>query len=157
MVPSRTLLLGFFLPLALVFSVSLAGQNERLDGIWEGTMIVGGLDGTQRLPMQLYLKTIGRTVEGRSYVQLPSGSTLRMDLKGRLYGDGSMELKEVAFAGDPTNELIPEFNRQYQIVLSDDIWNPVLNGYWQEVTEEVFKSGRRLGRMHLERRAPDDA
>ncbi|NJC27794.1 hypothetical protein [Neolewinella antarctica] len=132
-------------------------QYAKLDGLWEGHMIVGGLAGTQRLPMQLYLKTKGRRVEGRSYVQLPDGTTLRMDLLGSFFRDGSIELREVAFAGDSTNELMPEFNRQYQILLSDDIWNPVLNGYWQEVTKDVFKKGRRLGRMELARRNADGA
>lgn len=151
----RFLLLPLFL--ILFSSTGASAQYAKLDGLWEGTMIVGGLEGTQRLPMQLYLTTKGRKVEGRSYVQLPDGSILRMDLKGSFFRDGSMELKEVAFAGDPVNELMPEFNRQYQIVLSDDIWNPVLNGYWQEVTKEVFKKGRRLGRMNLNRRSPDGA
>ena len=120
-------------------------------------MVIGGLEGVERLPMQLYLTTKGRTVEGRSYVQLPDGSVLRMDLSGAHFRDGSIELREVAFAGDPENDLIPEFNRQYQIVLTDDLWDPALNGYWQEVTKEVFKEGRRLGRMVLARRKGDGA
>lgn len=120
-------------------------------------MVIGGLEGTQRLPMQLYLTTKGRSVEGRSYVQLPDGTTLRMDLLGRYHTDGSLSLKETAFAGDVNNDVMPEFNRQYQIILSDDIWNPILNGFWQEVTQDVFKEGRRLGRMNLARRKADGA
>ena len=147
--------------LALLFFAGLfshaQAQHSRLDGLWEGTMIIGGLEGVERLPMQLYLSTEGRTVEGRSYVTLPDGSILRMDLRGQHFRDGSIELREVAFAGDPVNDLMPEFNRQYQIVLTDDIWDPVLNGYWQEVTKEVFKKRRRLGRMALERRKTDGA
>ena len=146
-----------FLLIPLLLCTRASAQSSRLDGLWEGTMVIGGLDGAEKLPMQLYLKTTGRKVEGRSYVQLPDGSTLRMDLRGTYFRDGSMELKEVAFAGDPTNELMPEFNRQYQIVLSDDIWAPILNGYWQEVTKEVFKSDRRLGRMNLVRRKAEGA
>ena len=153
----RVLSCCFALLLATVLCTSVSAQTSRLNGVWEGTMVVGGLDGVERLPMQLYLKTKGRNVEGRSYVQLPDGTTLRMDLKGTYFRDGSMELREVAFAGDPTNELIPEFNRQYQILFKDDLWDPKLKGYWQEVTEEVFKKNRRLGRMQLERRVADDA
>ena len=146
-----------FLPLLFTLSLCTCASAQNLDGLWEGTMLVGGLEGTERLPMQLYLTMKGKKAKGRSYVQLPDGSTLRMDLEGTFFRDGSMELREVKFAGDPTNDLMPEFNRQYQIVLSDDIWSPVLNGYWQEVTEEVFKKGRRLGRMVLSRRQEDGA
>ncbi len=143
--------------LSLTFLALAPAQNSRLDGLWEGTMVVGGLNGTERLPMQLYITTQGRKVKGRSYVSLPDGSTLRMDLKGEHHFDNSISLYEVAFAGDPLNEIIPEFNRQYQIILTDDIWDPVLKGFWQEVTEVTFKKHRRLGRMTLARRKVDGA
>ena len=147
----------FTFTLLITLLLFTCGRAQKLDGLWEGTMLVGGIEGTQRLPMQLYLTMEGKKAKGRSYVQLPDGSTLRMDLEGQFFFDGSMELFEIKFAGDPKNDLLPEFNRQYQIVLSDDIWNPVLNGYWQEITPVTWKEGRRLGRMNLKRRKEDGA
>ena len=102
--------------------------------------------------MQLYLTSSDGLIEGRSYVQLPDGSMLRMDLAGKLYRDGSIHLLETAFAGDEFNERLPKFNRKYQIIFRDDIWNPELIGFWQEIKEEVFAPNRRRGRMTLKKR-----
>ena len=145
----KPLLLSFVL---LLFVASVFGQS-RLDGTWEGTMSVGGIYSDKQLPMQLYLKTgEDRKVEGRSYVQLPDGSTLRMDLNGYLHYDQSISLTEISFAGDPANKIMPEFSRQYQIIFKDDLWNPLLRGFWQEDTRDTFGEKRRRGRMQLTRR-----
>ncbi|MTB51604.1 hypothetical protein [Lewinella sp. W8] len=140
-----------FLFTLLLCSPLLIAQVD-LDGAWEGTMTVGGIYSNEQLPMQLYLTTEGTQVEGRSYVQLPDGSTLRMDLRGRMYRDLSLQLTEVKFAGDPTNDILPEFNRQYQIVFKPDLWDAQLRGFWQEVTDKTFNNGRKRGRMVLKRR-----
>jgi len=126
---------------ALVFLTSLFCYNQLeaqagLDGTWEGTMTIGGIYSHEALPMQLYLTTTNGVVKGRSYVQLPDGSTLRMDLEGKVYKDGSIRLLET----------------KYQILFNDDIWNPVLKGFWQEIQEEIFDPNRRRGRMTLKRR-----
>ena len=131
--------------------------QTSLDGLWEGTMTVGGIYSNEALPMQLYITTEGSEVTGRSYITLPDGEILRMDLSGYLYGDRSIQLVEVAFAGDPANDIIPEFNRQYQIVYRPDIWNSELRGYWQEVTDLTFSDGRRMGRMILSKQKRDGA
>lgn len=139
--------------LLFLFTVTLpVSAQSNLDGTWEGTMTVGGIYSDEELPMQLYLKTTGKEVEGRSYVQLPDGSTLRMDLRGRLYNDGSIRLLETAFAGDEFNERLPKFSRKYQIIFRDDLWNPQLKGFWQEIQEEIFDPERRRGRMTLRKR-----
>ena len=142
-------------PLTLVllcFALPLSAQS-RLDGAWDGVMTVGGIYSDKALPMQLFLRTDGAKVTGRSYVQLPDGSTLQMELQGRFHRDQSMNLTEISFVGDPSNPVIPEFNRQYQIILRDDLWNPLLRGFWQEETEDTFGEKRRRGRMELKRRA----
>lgn len=146
MMTPRTLLL----PLLLLLVFVLPAQST-LDGTWEGFMTVGGIYSDKQLPMQLYLITEGRKVKGRSYVQLPDGSTLRMDLEGYRYKDLSISLKETTFAGDATNDIMPKFSRQYQIVFKPDLWDPHLRGYWQEETEEVFLPKRRRGKMRLTR------
>jgi hypothetical protein len=140
------------LPLLLcLFSLPLLAQSS-LDGTWEGFMTVGGIYSDQQLPMQLYLTSEGREVQGRSYVQLPDGSTLRMDLVGHLHHDLSISLTETSFAGDRFNEIMPEFNRQYQMIFKPDLWDPRMQGYWQEKTGETFGEKRRRGRMTLTRR-----
>lgn len=142
----------FFLFFLLLLGSPLLIAQSSLDGTWEGTMTIGGIYSDEALPMQLYLVTKDGIVEGRSYVQLPDGSTLRMDLKGSLYRDRSISLYETSFAGDEFNERLPKFNRKYQILFKDDIWNPELIGFWQEIKEEIFASKRRRGRMKLTRR-----
>ncbi|MEM1359479.1 MAG: hypothetical protein AAGF89_14835 [Bacteroidota bacterium] len=156
--------LRFFLLLYLLCSLpidSLAINGLKaqsgLDGEWEGTMTVGGIYSNERLPMKLYLTTEGRSVSGRSYVQLPNGGTLRMDLEGYLYKDRSISLIEVKFAGDPQNNYMPEFNRQYQIIYKADLWDPQLKGFWQEVTDITFDEKRQRGRMTLSKRKGNGA
>ncbi len=141
----KTLFLTCFL-----FPLFLSAQ-ATLDGLWEGTMTVGGIYSSEALPMQLYITIEGSEIKGRSYVTLPNGEILRMDLLGYYYGDRSMTLVEVAFAGDVENEIMPEFNRQYQIVYRPDIWNSELRGFWQEVTDLTFSDTRRMGRMVLKK------
>lgn len=143
----KLLLFPLFLCL---LSVPLIAQST-LDGAWEGFMTVGGIHSDKQLPMQLYLSSEGNKVEGRSYVQLPDGSTLRMDLRGYIYKDQSIQLVEIAFAGDPANDIMPEFNRQYQIIFQADLWDPKMEGFWQEKTTETFGEKRRRGRMTLKR------
>lgn len=140
------------LPLLLLLVGQLPAQLTP-EGVWDGFMTVGGIYSDERLPMQLYLTAKeGNTYEGRSYVQLPDGSTLRMDLVGRIFKDQSIELIEVAFAGDALNDIMPDFNRQYQIIYKADLWDPKMYGYWQEQTSETFGAKRRRGKMTLTRR-----
>ena len=138
--------------LLLLCLITQLPAQSTLDGTWEGVMTVGGIHSDKQLPTQLYLKTEGRKVEGRSYVQLPDGSTLRMDLRGYLHNDYSITLIETSFGGDPNNDIMPEFNRQYQIIFKADLWNPKIKGFWQEQTEDTFSEKRRRGRMLLTRR-----
>ena len=115
-------------------------------------MTIGGIYSNEALPMQLHITTDGNTVRGRSYVTLPDGEILRMELEGRYYGDRSLSLVEVSFAGDENNDVMPLFNRQYQIVYKPDLWSSELRGYWQEVSELTFSETRRRGRMVLQKR-----
>ena len=140
----------------LLFPLLLSAQS-KIDGLWEGTMTIGGIYSSEALPMQLYITTEGNEVKGRSYVTLPNGQILRMDLSGYYYGDRSMKLEEVAFAGDAQNEIMPEFNRQYQIVYRPDLWDSELRGFWQEVTDLTFSETRRMGRMTLKKQKRDGA
>ncbi len=139
---------------ALLFTLLLplsASAQIDLEGLWEGHMTVGGIYSDEALPMQLYLTVEDNVIKGRSYVTLPDGSILRMDLTGSLYGDRSIGLVEVDFVGDSDNLIMPEFNRQYQIDFKRDLWESELRGFWQEVTSQTFKGNRRRGRMVLKK------
>lgn len=120
-------------------------------------MTVGGIYSNEALPMQLYIITEGNEIKGKSYVTLPDGQVLRMDLSGYLYGDRSISLVEISFAGDADNDIMPEFNRQYQILYRPDIWNSELRGWWQEVTDLTFGNTRRRGKMVLKKQKAERA
>ncbi|WP_116126984.1 hypothetical protein [Lewinella sp. IMCC34183] len=145
---------AFLLTLFLLPFCVLA--QPTLDGLWEGTMTVGGIYSDQALPMQLYLTVEEGVIKGRSYVTLPDGKVLRMDLKGRLYGDRSFSLYEMNFVGDSENDIMPEFNRQYQIVYKPDLWDSTIRGFWQEIKPHV-REDRRRGRMVLRKRKDERA
>ena len=146
-----------FFALLLFLLPTLSVAQTSIDGLWEGTMTIGGIYSTEALPMQLHITVEGNEIEGRSYVTLPDGEILRMELRGVFYRDRSMSLLEVSFAGDPDNDIMPEFNRQYQIVYKPDLWDSELRGYWQEVTMDTFRESRRGGRMVLTKRKSKSA
>lgn len=132
------------LPTMLCAQVSLSGS-------WEGTITVGGIHSSQELPMELYLIVKDRYVEGRSYVRMPDGEVLQMDLVGTYFGDHSMSLREVKFVGDIENDYLPKFSRQYQLIWKADLWDAQVKGFWQEITSETFDNYRRRGRIKLKK------
>lgn len=148
-----TLLIKNTLPLLLIFFLCLPKVDAQvtLAGVWEGTMTVGGIYSSQELPMELYLLVDGKKIEGRSYVRMPDGTVVQMNLKGTYHFDHSMSLQEVEFVGNPTNDYLPKFSRQYQMVWKADLWNAGLNGFWQEITEQTFDHYRRRGRIKLKK------
>lgn len=123
-----------------------------LDGVWEGTITIGGIYSRHEMPMQLYVTIDGRRIQGRSYVTIKEGETVMMELSGRLYHDQSMELVEIKFVGDEANEYFPKFSRQYQLVWKPDLWDNALTGFWQEKTEQTFYNYRERGRIKLKKR-----
>jgi hypothetical protein len=134
----------------LLLPFVLTAQTS-IDGLWEGTMTVGGIYSNEALPMQLHITTTEDSIHGRSYITLPDGEILRMELAGRMYHDRSFSLFEVSFAGDEQNDVMPLFNRQYQIIYRPDLWSSELRGFWQEVTDLTFNERRRRGRMVLQK------
>lgn len=139
------------IPLAafiLCFSLPLAAQ-VTLAGTWEGTITIGGIHSSQTLPMELYLIVKGNFIEGRSYVRMPDGTIVQMNLQGTYHHDHSMSLREIKFVGDPRNDFLPKFSRQYQLVWKADIWDAEIKGFWQEITDKTFDNYRRRGRILL--------
>ncbi len=136
--------------LFLIFGLTQQGFSQKgLEGVWEGTITIGGIYSNHTLPIQIYLTVNGSQVEGRSYVKTGEETTIQMHLQGRLYRDNSIQLTEVEFVGDAFNEYFPKFNRQYQLIWKRDLWNAGLNGYWQEVTDRTFHKFRQRGRLTL--------
>ena len=141
----------------LLFICGLSTQlnaQKGLDGVWEGTITIGGIYSTQALPIQLYLTVEGNRVEGRSYVKTGENTTVQMHLSGRVFRDNSIQLSEVEFIGDEENDQFPKFNRQYQLIWKRDLWEAGLNGYWQEVTNITFAKFRQRGRLKLTKQKP---
>ena len=123
--------------------------QTSLDGAWEGEMIVGGIYGTERLPVQMFITLDDGMVTGRTYIKLPDGELVQMNLTGRMYRDRSMEMVETDYVGSEDNAYFPLFNRQYQLIYKPDLFDSELQGFWQEVTEDTFNKFRKRGRMRL--------
>lgn len=142
----------------LVFSFFLScpiftsAQAAKLAGQWEGTITVGGIDSEQGLRFELFLYREGKRLWGRSYVHLDEQRTIAMDVKGYLYEDKSVALRETAFGGATDNKLYPPFKRQYQLIFRRSFSDGSLNGYWQEVRVDSFHKKRRRGRIRLKKK-----
>ncbi|MGH1435112.1 MAG: hypothetical protein ACRBG0_11700 [Lewinella sp.] len=142
----RSLVLGS----CLLFSLSLAAQLQ-FEGLWEGTITVGGIQSTKGYPVQVYLERQGKTVTGRSYVYLSETRIIEMNLSGRLYDDLSVYIDEVEYVNRNGDNYVPPFLRKYQLMWNRSINGSSLNGYWQEIRLEIFDSKRERGRIFLKK------
>ncbi|MEO0337908.1 MAG: hypothetical protein AAF242_01715 [Bacteroidota bacterium] len=140
-------LLCFFL-----FSISTNAQSSRLEGNWEGTITIGGLDSAEEIPFELYLKKDGnRQLVGRSYIHFDKDEIVEMEVKGTLFGDFSIYLKDTEFIPFPGEENDPPYERKYQLQYQPSIWSTKMVGFWQELTDQYFSEKRRLGRINLKK------
>ena len=130
---------------------SFAIAQSGLEGTWKGTMTVGGLESKKTVPFELFLQQKGAKIEGRSYIYLEDKTVIEMEVKGSLFGDLSIYLKETDYIEDPTSDYQPEFNRKYQLLYKPSIWNTKMEGYWQELTDHYFSEKRRLGIIRLKK------
>lgn len=140
----------FFLLFSVSFLGVLTGQ-KTLEGQWEGHITTGGIYSGEQLPMQIFFTIKGGRIEGRTYVTVGEGETIQMDLVGRLFNDNSLQLEEVKYVGDGSNDYFPKFNRQYQLTWKRDLWDASLIGYWQEVTDKTFNNFRERGKIVLKK------
>jgi hypothetical protein len=149
LVMKKIWLLFAFVCLSLLTSVA----QSRLDGLWEGEITYGGLHATQSYRFQLWLEVKGEYITGRSYVFISNEDVLEMEIKGRLYGDWSIYLREVAFVPMENSDVVPSYYRKYQFVFNRSIWETSLEGYWQEIFhDELIGIGKRQrGRIKLQR------
>lgn len=134
--------------LALFSALTLSAQLQ-LDGLWEGTITTGGIESTKGYPVQLYLKRTGKKVTGRSYVYISETEIVEMELEGRLYDDLSIYIDEVEYISHQEGEELPDFLRKYQLIWNRSINGSAINGYWQEIRQEIFDTKRQRGRIFL--------
>jgi hypothetical protein len=108
-------------------------------------------------PIELFLYRDGSRVWGRSYVTVQKDSTIVMDLEGKIHGDLSISLKEVRFGGDTVRGPLAPFGRRYQLIFKRGLYDASLNGFWQEIRDDVFNDRRNRGRIYLRKDKPDKA
>ncbi|MEM1214514.1 MAG: hypothetical protein AAGJ82_02430, partial [Bacteroidota bacterium] len=102
-------------------------------------------------PMQLYLDKRGKRVTGRAYIYLTHERVLETELTGRLYDDLSIYVDETKFIPNDYFTTAPDFLRKFQFIWRRSISGSSLNGYWQQITDEVFDTKRQRGRVYLKK------
>lgn len=127
-----------------------AGAQERLQGLFEGTLTVGGLESSRKIRLEMFLRFKGQEISGRSYVHLENRQVVEMELKGYLYGDFSVYLQEVGYIqSDEQSPEQPPYFRKYQMQYSGNFEEVILTGFWQEETDAPLGEKRELGRVRL--------
>ena len=140
----------FTLIVCTLASLSVEAQS-RLEGLWKGTITVGGLEAAEKLPFELYLKKEGTKLVGRSYIYLKGKQVVEMEVKGTMYGDLSIYLRDTDFIPFPESDYKPAFSRKYQLMYLPSIWETKMEGFWQEITPQNFSEKRALGRIQLKK------
>lgn len=135
----------------VIFTLSLGYTQHRLDGLYEGTLTRGGIYSKEGLRFELLLEVKEGEVKGRSYLHLDDNQIIEMDIHGKLYNDRSIYFEDIKFVNPVDSDLVPPFNRKYQLVFNRSIWDSTLEGYWQEIRREVFHEKRHRGRIFLKK------
>ncbi len=135
--------------LFLLLCIGSLNAQTTLDGLWRGTMTVGGLESTRGYDFEVYLERQGRQVTGRSYLHLSDDRIVEMEVRGYMYEDFSIYIDEITYINDDGDSYEPPFKRKYQLAWRRGIYEGSLNGFWQEIIPEVFDDGRERGRIFL--------
>ena len=143
--------------LLLLFPVLLTAQNG-LEGLWEGTITEGDLTRKDGYRFELYLTVENGVIEGVSTIYISQDSIIKQKLRGKMYQDRSIGLREVdegqyEDAAERTGRPASDFFRKYQFIFDRGLYESKLNGYWQEITPTPFSVERKLGRFFLVRRS----
>ena len=143
----------FLFIIAIGCSLSASMAQEPIEGLWEGTITIGGLESRQGYKFELFLEVIdGRKIKGRSYVYIAKDDILEMDISGWLYNDRSIYFEDVDFIPVEGSTVFPRFNRKYQMIFNRSIWESTLEGYWQEMIHDPFDTRRERGRLSLRKK-----
>lgn len=147
--------MNFFKPFILVFLfvpiILPAQKSGGLEGLWKGSMTLGGLEDQREVTFELYLSLEEKHLIGKSYLYLSDEEVVEMEVRGTLYGDLSLYLQDREFIPEPGSDEEAPFYRKYQLMYMPSIWNTKMEGYWQEVTPNYFSEDRRLGRIKLKK------
>jgi hypothetical protein len=108
--------------------------QERLQGLFEGTLTLGGLESSRRLRLEMAIRIQDGRVSGRSYVHLG---------RNEIYLE---ETKEIALPGEKP---LSPYPRKYQLKYSGSFEEVFLNGFWQQASDAPLEEGRQLGRVRL--------
>lgn len=137
--------------ICLFFHSPTIMAQEKLEGLWKGTITDGGLDSENSYEFEVFLKKEGKQIKGKSYVHLDRGKIIEMEVRGILYGDLSIYMTDVEFIPLEDSGLKPRYTRKYQLLYRPSIWETTLNGYWQEIIPTPFFEGRDRGRVFLKK------
>ncbi|NRB63181.1 MAG: hypothetical protein HRU40_09195 [Saprospiraceae bacterium] len=129
----------------------MAFAQEKLEGLWKGSITDGGLDSENSYDFEVFIKKEGKKIRGKSYVHLERGKVVEMEIRGMLYGDMSLYLTDVEFIPLEGVEVKPRYTRKYQLLYRPSIWETTLNGYWQALIPTPFFDGRDRGRIFLKK------
>lgn len=140
-----------FLFIGILFITSASAQL-RLEGLWAGTLTIGGIESTSGYQLEMYIERKTRSrLEGRSYVHVTESRIVEMRFTGRIYKDLSVYIDEVEFISQD-DEYIPAFLRKYQLQWLRSVSGSTLNGYWQEIRQKgVLDEARKRGRIFLQK------
>lgn len=139
--------------LLLLVPVHLAqAQAGLVEGIWEGELRLGGLEGQQKVKFELHLKADDQFLKGRTYLYTPEGEVHTLPVEGWIYSDRSIYLREVWPEDEPDEPTRPPFPRKFQLLFSRSIWETTLEGYWQQIHLDPFDHKRQRGRLLLQRK-----
>ena len=128
----------------LLLGLSATAQHP-LEGLWRGEMVDSF--GTHRFELLIQLEK--NRITGRSYYYHEDRLITEMDIRGKFYGDQSMNLYDVRLLkGDDLTGKDP-YKRTYQLRFRRSAFGHTLKGYWQIHNGKVGKELRKLGRLDL--------
>ena len=140
----------YYALLVLVLAISPASAQKSIEGLWKGTMTIGGINSGKEVKFELFLELKGKKLKGRSYVHIAPGKVIEMDVKGKMYVDQSLFLHEIEFIPTEDENFQAPFNRKYQLTYHRS-FDSTLKGFWQEIITSPFDEYRERGRISLKK------
>lgn len=137
--------------LVSVCSFQIHAQDLSLEGYWEGTIAIGGIESDQGYKMEMYIEKQGKKISGRTFIYVNRDHIIEANLSGRMYDDLSIYIDEINFVAGQEDHYIPPFLRKYQLSWKRSLSGSTLNGYWQEIRSDAFHKNRQRGRLFLKK------
>ncbi len=135
----------------LTFSIVGLSAQSAPEGLWEGTITVGGIHSRQGYKFQMYLEATGKRLKGRTYIYLDNEQVIAMDVVGRIYSDRSIDLQDIRLVDTSGRDLPAAFSRSYQMVYRRGLYDNAIEGFWQEMRPDTEDGKRERGRIVLKK------